>query len=339
MAFQGSLAELHLPDIIQLVSVSGKSGVFHLEDKSHHGRIWLADGKIVHAEVDDLAGEEAVYALAIWRSGEFRFEAGAAVPRVSIQKSNTNLLMEAARRLDEWRVLSKKIPSVDLVPEFVILESREGQINLNTMEWLLLSKIDGQRSVKQIAGTARMSVFDTAKLLYGLVATNLIRLKEPGAPAVVVRVSAPATVAPAGPAGSPSPAAAPSAAPAPAAAAPAASAAPARPTPAAPRSAAPAPPAPSSAPAPTPAAAVAGPFGGAPLMQQLTLVRDECAALLGPVGESVVQKHYLRARAEIERGAGPEVIEEAVQQIARAAGILKGSAVADAVLKLLKSLG
>ena len=146
MAFQGSLAELHLPDIIQLVSVSGKTGVFHLTDRSHHGEIWLYEGRIVHAEVDDLSGEEAVYALAIWRSGEFRFEPGSAAPRQTIQKSNTGLLMEAARRLDEWRVLSKKIPSVELVPEFVILENREGQINLNTMEWLLLSKIDGQRS-------------------------------------------------------------------------------------------------------------------------------------------------------------------------------------------------
>jgi hypothetical protein len=59
-------------------------------------------------------------------------------------------------------------------------------------------------------------------------------------------------------------------------------------------------------------------------------------ALLGPVGESVVQKHYQRARGEIERGAGPEAIEEAIQQIARAAAILKGSAVGDAVLRLLK---
>jgi hypothetical protein len=54
------------------------------------------------------------------------------------------------------------------------------------------------------------------------------------------------------------------------------------------------------------------------------------------VGESVVQKHYLRARTEIERGAGPEAIEEALQQIARAASILKGSAIAEAVLQLLK---
>ena len=118
MAFQGSLSELHLPDIIQLVSVSGKTGVFRLIDGAHKGDIWLHEGRIVHAEHEDLTGEEAVYALAIWRTGEFRFEAGIVPPRQTIQKSNTNLLMEAARRLDEWRVLSKKIPSVELVPEF-----------------------------------------------------------------------------------------------------------------------------------------------------------------------------------------------------------------------------
>ena len=283
MAFQGSLAELHLPDIIQLVSVSGKTGVFHLTDAAHRGDIWLHEGRIVHAETEDLSGEEAVYALAIWRAGEFRFEAATAAPRQTIQKSNTNLLMEAARRLDEWRVLAKKIPSVELVPEFVILENREGQINLNTMEWLLLSKIDGERSVRQIAAAAGMGVFDAAKLLYGLVATNLIRLKERGAAPVVERPAArPALAAPA---------------------------------------------------APRPAPELVHP----PALTRLARLRDECVALLGPVGESVVQKHYQRARGEIERGAGPEAIEEAIQQIARAAGILKGSAVADAVLRLLKT--
>src|SRR6187397_786051 len=178
MAFQGSLAELHLPDIIQLVSVSGKSGVFRLIDGDHRGDIWLQEGRIVHAEHEDLSGEEAVYALAIWRTGEFRFEAGIDSPRQSITKSNTNLLMEAARRLDEWRVLSKKIPSVDLVPEFVVQEHREGQISLNTGEWLVLSKIDGHRSIKQMAAASGLSVFDVAKILYGLVATGLIRVRN-----------------------------------------------------------------------------------------------------------------------------------------------------------------
>jgi hypothetical protein len=315
MAFQGSLSELHLPDIIQLVSVSGKTGVFRLIDGEHHGDIWLHEGRIVHAEHEDLSGEEAVYALAIWRTGEFRFEAGIASPRQTIQKSNTNLLMEAARRLDEWRVLSKKIPSVELVPEFVILESREGQINLNTMEWLLLSKIDGQRSVKQIAGAAGMSVFDSAKLLYGLVATNLIRLRQGGA--------APASERPQA-----SRAAPPSAqtTPRPAQTTP-------RPPPTTPR---PAPTTPRPAPT-TPPPAQTTPSPPPPLLTRLARLRDECVALLGPVGESVVQKHYLRARADIERGAGPEAVEDAIQQIARAAAILKGSAVAEAVMRLLKS--
>src|SRR5687767_15646982 len=180
MAFQGSLAELHLPDIIQLISVSGKTGVFHLVDPPHKGEIFLHDGKIVHAQMEDTSGEEAVYALAIWNQGDFKFEPGVATEHRTISKSNTNLLMEAARRLDEWRVLSKKVPSTDLIPEFVVQEGRDGQINLNTSEWLILSKIDGQRSIKQMAGASGLSVFDVAKILYGLVATGLIRLRDAG---------------------------------------------------------------------------------------------------------------------------------------------------------------
>src|SRR5512141_667236 len=131
MAFQGSLAELHLPDIIQLISVSGKTGVFHLTDGPLKGEIYLHDGKIVHARLEDAVGEEAVYALAIWNQGEFRFDPGVGTELRTISKSNTNLLMEAARRLDEWRVLSKKIPSIELVAELLPRENRHEQITLN----------------------------------------------------------------------------------------------------------------------------------------------------------------------------------------------------------------
>jgi len=301
MAFQGSLAELHLPDIIQLVSVSGKTGVFHLTDGTLKGQIFLHDGKIIHAELDDTAGEEAVYALAIWRQGEFRFDPGVPTDQHTINKSNTNLLMEAARRLDEWRVLSKKIPSIDLVPEFVVQENREGQINLNTSEWLILSKIDGQRSVKAIAQASGLSVFDAAKMLYGLITTNLIRLHEPLAthpPRTASATAGPPTRG--GSTSDPGLAV-------------------------------------GRAGNPTPAGPAVSPHA-ASLLNRLGRMRDECIALLGPVGESVVTKHYLKARAEIERGAGAEALEDAVQQIARAASILKGPSASDSILEQLKSL-
>src|SRR5678815_3093685 len=113
MSFQGSIQELPVPDIIQLVSVSGKTGMFMLVRGTERGYIYLRGGRIVHAELGSLAGEEAVYALAIWSTGDFQFTPGKETDKVTIDKTNTSLLMEAARRLDEWKVLGRKIPGVD----------------------------------------------------------------------------------------------------------------------------------------------------------------------------------------------------------------------------------
>ena len=178
MAFQGSLKELPLPDIIQLVSVSGKTGKFTLTHDDQRGLIYLKNGQMVHATVGELIGEEAIYALAIWNQGEFQFSAGEEPDRQTIAKSNTNLLMEAARRLDEWRVLSKKIPSIEYVPELMARENRHEQVTLNPQEWILVTKIDGHRSIADIATELNASSFDIAKILYGMITGELVQLKK-----------------------------------------------------------------------------------------------------------------------------------------------------------------
>jgi hypothetical protein len=178
MAFQGSLKELPLPDIIQLVSVSGKTGKFTLTRDSDRGFIFLKNGQMVHAMVGDLIGEEAIYSLAIWNQGEFQFTPSEEPDRQTITKSNTNLLMEAARRLDEWRVLSKKIPSVDHVPELLARDNRHEQVTLNPHEWMLITKIDGNRSIAEIGRTLNISSFDVAKILYGMITGELVQLKK-----------------------------------------------------------------------------------------------------------------------------------------------------------------
>lgn len=178
MAFQGSLKELPLPDIIQLVSVSGKTGVFELRrDGDATGEIYLRGGHIVHAHVGDLQGEEAVYELAIWPEGEFVFTPGTETQLTTIQKSNTNLLMEAARRIDEWQVLSKRIPSTRLVPVFTN-QAATTSVSLTPQEWGLICKIDERRSIEEVAVGLDMSPFEVCKLLYGLITSGLISLNE-----------------------------------------------------------------------------------------------------------------------------------------------------------------
>ncbi len=188
MAFQGSLKELPLPDIIQLVSVSGKTGKFSLKAGSSSGEIHLLNGRIVHAELGKLQGEEAVYEMAVWTDGDFVFAPGKTSSLTSIKKSNTNLLMEAARRIDEWTVLSKRIPSVQLVPVFTD-QATTSSVSLTPQEWRVISKIDERRTVEELAVAIDTSPFEACKLLYGLLTSELVRLEENFAGIPVDRIS------------------------------------------------------------------------------------------------------------------------------------------------------
>ena len=175
MAFQGSLQELPLPDILQLVAVSGKTGSFTIQNDRESGRIFLSDGQIVHAQMGRLEGEEAVYELAIWPEGEFLFSPGEVSVPTTITKSNTSLLMEAARRIDEWQVLAKKVPSTSMVPNFAESDG-SSQISLTPKEWAVVRKLDGRRSVEEIAFALGSSPFETAKVIYGLITNGLVTL-------------------------------------------------------------------------------------------------------------------------------------------------------------------
>jgi len=179
MALQGSLSELSLPDVIQLVTVSGKTGAFHLKRGDEEGRIYLNEGQITDAAVGNLRGEHAVYEMAIWSEGDFVFTPGETSDEVSVHRSNANLMMEAARRLDEWRVLSRRIPSLELIPYFQPREGRD-QVTLSPQEWILVTNIDGERSIEEIAGILRWAAFDVSKLLFGMITSGLVALREPG---------------------------------------------------------------------------------------------------------------------------------------------------------------
>lgn len=179
----GSIREFGLSDIVQFLGSSRKTGRLDMTDPEsrRRGAVYFQDGSIVHAEVGTSTGEEAFFELMRWNDGEFSFEPEVTSEEASVRLSGTNLLMEGARRSDEWELLSKYIPDTNWIPEFVPPDkSQTGkQIMLNTSEWIVLSKIDGARSVKELAEAANITEYNTCRLLYPLVANHLIRLREP----------------------------------------------------------------------------------------------------------------------------------------------------------------
>src|SRR4029079_17583092 len=101
---------------------------------------------------------------------------GKETDKVTIDKTNTSLLMEAARRLDEWKVLARKIPGVDAIP---VLKTRDVSepVTLSPPEWNAVMRIDGRRTVEEVARASGSNSFDTAKVLYGLVTAALVEMR------------------------------------------------------------------------------------------------------------------------------------------------------------------
>lgn len=174
--FQGSLDDIKLPDVIQLLSTGSKTGAFVIQKTKTNGTIFLQGGQITHATCGRLVGESAIYTMAVWQNGTFQFAEGELAPERTVMKNNAHILMEVARKLDEWRVLSKKIPSLELIPELETLGQKK--VSFNTQEWSVLSKINGVHDITSIADNSNITPIDAAKLIYGLVASGMVKLRQ-----------------------------------------------------------------------------------------------------------------------------------------------------------------
>ncbi|MEN8152516.1 MAG: DUF4388 domain-containing protein [Acidobacteriota bacterium] len=178
MSLKGSLDSINLADIMQLVSNSRQSGRFVLEkDTGEKGYIYIKEGAISHSEVGNFKGEDAVFTLISWGKGDFVFEEQNFDVEVSITKSITSLLMDSARRIDEWKLLRKKIGSIDSVPSFSEIDKGERRkISLSTLEWLVISNIDGRRSISEISNESGINIFDTSRIIFGMITSGLLKL-------------------------------------------------------------------------------------------------------------------------------------------------------------------
>lgn len=126
--------------------------------------------------------EEAVYELMGWSEGEFRFEERLSIPpeRFTVKVKVETVLMEGARRIDEWARLEPRITSLEAVPTLSEVAEEVGTpIDLRPDEWEVLAEIDGVRDIRQIAADLGRSSFDVAKIIFGLVTTGVLTCEEP----------------------------------------------------------------------------------------------------------------------------------------------------------------
>src|SRR5919107_778407 len=133
--------------------------------------------------------ETVVFELMSWQEGFFSFvegEASDAAMEAVARISTESLLMEGARRIDEWARITHKIPHLAVVPILApIDEDHPSLLDLLPNEWEMLAMIDGQTDLRGIANRLGRSEFDVAKIAYGLLSTGIIEVRAAERPAVV----------------------------------------------------------------------------------------------------------------------------------------------------------
>jgi tetratricopeptide (TPR) repeat protein len=233
MAIEGSLVDVSLADICQLLSLGRKTGCLTITDRSDFGYIYFKNGRVIHASVlnrpdrlgellvkngiihkEDLARameeqrqqgqgrlgeilvkmgalskdeverwitvqiEEAVYHLFTWNQGSFHFNPDEMPDEKKVFLVSLNadgLLMEGARRVDEWSLIERKIPSLDLLFKLVRDPAEQEEVQLRTNQKKLLPLLDGTRTVTDLVQDSGLVEFETGKALYELLQAGFVQ--------------------------------------------------------------------------------------------------------------------------------------------------------------------
>lgn len=178
MAIRGSLREASLPDVLQLLSMGNKMGLLTIDRGDQLGRIYFDGGRIAYAEIEHrhLSAEEAVYLMFTWDDGAFNF-APAVPPPEGVPVSSIDpqsVLLEGARRVDEWAVVEKKVHSFDLVFALERQELLRTKLALTADQQALLPLIDGHRDVTALIEESGLGEFVVGKELYGLITAGFV---------------------------------------------------------------------------------------------------------------------------------------------------------------------
>ena len=174
------------------------------------GHVLVTQNYITQKDLKDAISvqvSQIVFKVFRWRDGEYHFAPSETVDydRENFSPMSADfILMEGIRMVDEWPIIEKKIPSMDIVfkpavdPHSIEVgggaeeemgaserkrsaASSSNKIRLTPEEERIFRKVDGVQTVQAIIDSVGMSEFDTCRMLFDLLNRNLITTVGRGA--------------------------------------------------------------------------------------------------------------------------------------------------------------
>jgi Domain of unknown function (DUF4388) len=144
------------------------------------GQVLVDEGYLASKALEQFVQEslfDTLFDLFRWEEGFLVFEQDDSCDDqdTGVYVTVDAVLQEMTRRLEQWEKIRERIPSMDTV--FVAAESpgdRPAEVHLKPAEWLLLTRMHGGATVRELIQESGASDFDVARTLYAMHAAGLV---------------------------------------------------------------------------------------------------------------------------------------------------------------------
>jgi len=144
------------------------------------GHVLIEKGFIDRTDLAEAVSEqiqELIYSLLSWEEGSFKFYDNQYPTReeITVDLSVENVILEGIRRIDEVNRLKEHLPDYGTPLKIdTIGAGRTRDISLQTEEWNLLAKIDGQKTIQELIQESGLGEMKTLEKLATLKLAGLI---------------------------------------------------------------------------------------------------------------------------------------------------------------------
>jgi len=147
---KGGLADFRLPEVVQFLHMNRKTGelALYADDHSHTGSVFLIQGELVHANLNECSGVAAFDRIMLLDRGYFIFLTDRISQSLTIERPVQALLMEAHVRQDELSRFRAELPPSETV--LSIVNDVASAPSLTTLEWKILSLVNGKRTIGSV---------------------------------------------------------------------------------------------------------------------------------------------------------------------------------------------
>jgi len=158
--------------------------VEHAKSKISLGQLLIRDGIVTPEELErisSLQASEDLYSLFTWRRGTFEFfrcDGDTSDLRRQFEERPAyeigSLLLEVARRSDEWETILGAVQSLDEVPRQIAQPASPD--DLDDAHLIVLEHLDGRHTIRQLAEQTTIGLFEFARAARDLVVGGIADL-------------------------------------------------------------------------------------------------------------------------------------------------------------------